>query len=107
MRTFCKDVAPGGGRIFECLRSHKDRIDPNTKCYASLFKLQQNVNQDSALDVYLSTECNMEIKTFCSAKSLQNNLGPIQLLTCLKLNINQEVRLFFISLSVLDPYFRL
>jgi len=91
---YCKDVSPGGGRIFECLRSHKVDIDQNTKCFASLFKLQKDINQDSTLDAYLVEECKMEIKNFCPEKLLHNKIGSTHsknLLTCLKLNVNQEV----------------
>jgi len=90
VQKLCNGVSPGGGRILECLRTNRRQIaDP--ACLSALFPLQQSVDQDGGLDLYLVNQCQLEIKTFCPAKVLREGGGDGTLITCLKLNTHQEV----------------
>lgn len=91
----CSQITPGGGRIFECLRSHRELITERN-CYNALFKLEQQVDNDNSLDVHLINECEPEIKLFCAGRTYQKEYNPSlqmqNLVECLRFSREKEVR---------------
>ncbi|ODN04277.1 Golgi apparatus protein 1 [Orchesella cincta] len=84
IRDLCPDVTPGGGRILECLRTNEAKIKPDSACHNRLFHVQQEVNSDSKVDVTLASECEDEIRYFCSGPRVEN------LVFCLRMSMSKE-----------------
>ena len=71
IEKFCPDVKPGGGRMAECLRKHREELSP--ACRARGQEVREHVQ--------LAHEaCREDISKYC--KEIQPGKG--RLLTCLK-----------------------
>jgi hypothetical protein len=83
LKTFCKDVTPGEGRVLACLYAYSDKLSP--KCEYALYdaaaQLERAVNALS----YAVNECRDDLQKFCSG--IQPGQG--RLLDCMDKNDKQ------------------
>jgi hypothetical protein len=73
VRTLCKDVPIGGGRIQACLKAHEAEVSET--CRKTLDTLGREVK-------LLAAVCRWDIAQFCS----DVNPGAARIVTCLKTN---------------------
>jgi hypothetical protein len=80
IKTYCKDVTQGKGRILACLYAHEDKLSGQCEyaLYDAAVQLERAVN---AL-AYAANECREDLKAFCSG--IQPGKG--RLLECLDKN---------------------
>jgi hypothetical protein len=80
IKTYCKDVTPGEGRILACLYAHQDKLSGQCEyaLYDAAVQLERAVN---AL-AYAANECREDLKSFCS----DIKPGKGRLLECLDRN---------------------
>ncbi len=80
IKTYCKDVTPGEGRILACLYAHENKLSGQCEfaLYDAAVQLERAVN---AL-AYVANECREDLQTFCSG--IQPGQG--RLLQCLEKN---------------------
>ncbi|CAL4172191.1 unnamed protein product, partial [Meganyctiphanes norvegica] len=78
IETKCSKVEEGGGKVLECLRSHKGELSHD--CHVAVFVREQEEHLDPGTDVVLENTCRQMISRFCQDAQPQN------LLTCLKSN---------------------
>eukprot|EP00242_Pyramimonas_sp_CCMP2087_P000757 CAMPEP_0198232122 /NCGR_PEP_ID=MMETSP1445-20131203/115560_1 /TAXON_ID=36898 /ORGANISM="Pyramimonas sp., Strain CCMP2087" /LENGTH=884 /DNA_ID=CAMNT_0043912773 /DNA_START=630 /DNA_END=3284 /DNA_ORIENTATION=- len=83
VNQFCADISPGGGKVHDCLSSHKEELSPKCK------ELEEKFNQIQASDVRLRPgfkACSEEMAVYCKTikpgkgrmfRCLQNNLGKV------------------------------
>ncbi len=80
IKTYCKDVTQGQGRILACLYAYEDKL--SGRCdyalYDAAVQLERAVNALS----YAANECREDLKTFCS----NIEAGGGRLLQCLDRN---------------------
>ena len=83
IKTYCKDVTQGQGRILACLYAHEDKLSGQCEyaLYDAAVQLERAVN---AL-AYTANECRDDLKTYCSG--IQPGGG--RLLQCLEKNSAQ------------------
>lgn len=64
IKTYCKDVTQGEGRILACLYAHEDKLSGRCEyaLYDAMVQLERAVN---AL-AYTANECREDLKAFCS-----------------------------------------
>ncbi|CAI5528209.1 unnamed protein product [Closterium sp. Naga37s-1] len=60
----CKDVAPGEGRVQDCLRQHRSSV--NWDCQAELFRQEVESADDIRLNVRLFKACLEDKRRFCA-----------------------------------------
>ncbi|CAI5969484.1 unnamed protein product [Closterium sp. NIES-64] len=60
----CKDVAPGEGRVQDCLRQHRSSV--NWDCQAELFRQEVENADDIRLNVRLFKACLEDKRRFCA-----------------------------------------
>jgi len=84
VKTYCADIAPGAGRVHECLREHKEEVSP--ECAAQELKLQIIQSSDIRLRPGMMRDCSEEAAVYCKkvvpGKSrmyncLTNNIGKV------------------------------
>jgi hypothetical protein len=80
LETYCKDVAPGEGRILACIYAHGDKISGRCE-YAMYDSAAQLEHAVSALS-YVVSECDADLEKFCSSVEV----GEGRLLACLEKN---------------------
>ncbi len=80
IKTYCKDVTVGRGRILACLYAHEDKLSGRCEyaLYDAAVQLERAVNALS----YAANECRDDLKTFCSTIAA----GKDRLLQCLDKN---------------------
>ena len=80
LKTYCKDVTPGEGRILACLYAHGDKI--SGKCDYALYDAAVQLERFVAALTYVANECEDDLEKYCS------NIRPGQgrLLDCLDKN---------------------
>ena len=74
-KRFCSSVKPGQGRILECLKSNRKKLEAS--CHAAIFKVEKEEMDDSSVDFPLRSTCKGPILRFC-----KNDMT--QALDCLK-----------------------
>jgi hypothetical protein len=80
IKTFCKDVTPGEGRVLACLYSYWDKLsDP---CDNALYDAAAQLQRAVAALSYVNSECWDDLKTYCA--NIQPGEG--RLLQCLDKN---------------------
>jgi hypothetical protein len=64
LKTYCKDVTPGDGRILACLYAYQDKLSPRCEyaLYDSAAQLERALNALS----YAATECRDDLKSLCA-----------------------------------------
>ncbi len=80
LKSYCKDVTPGEGRLLACLYAHEDKLSVQCEygLYDAVVKLERAVN---AL-AYAVNECRDDLKAYCS----DIKPGEGRLLQCLDKN---------------------
>jgi hypothetical protein len=80
IKTFCKDVTPGEGRVLACLYSFWDKL--SDQCDNALYDAAAQLQRAIAVLSYLENECRDDLKTYCA--NIQPGEG--RLLQCLDKN---------------------
>jgi hypothetical protein len=77
LKTYCKDVKPGDGRILACMYAHSDKI--SSRCEYALYDASVQLERAVSAITYVATECKTDLKSICSAVAP----GKGRLATCL------------------------
>ena len=64
LETYCKNVAPGKGRLLSCLYSYEDKI--STQCQLALCDALPPLEMALSVLSYLAGECREDLKKYCS-----------------------------------------
>jgi len=77
IKTFCKDVTPGEGRILACLYAHNDKLSGS--CEYALYDAATQLERAVAALAYVANECDDDLDKFCAAVEV----GEGRLVQCL------------------------
>ena len=80
LKTFCKDVTPGEGRVLACLYSFWDKL--SDQCDNALYDAAAQLDRALSALSYVANECRDDLKTYCS--DIQPGEG--RLLQCMDRN---------------------
>ena len=80
IKTYCKTVTPGQGRVLACLYSHSEKL--SNRCEYALYDAAVQLERAVAALTYIANECNDDIRTYCSAI----RPGGGRILRCLESN---------------------
>jgi hypothetical protein len=80
IKTFCKDVTPGEGRILACLYAHNDKLSGS--CEYALYDAAVQLERAVAALTYVANECEDDLDNFCAAVER----GEGRLIECLNKN---------------------
>jgi hypothetical protein len=64
LKTYCKDVTPGEGRVLACLYAHSDKL--SGKCEYALYDAAAQLERALTTLTYLANECGDDLEKFCS-----------------------------------------
>ena len=78
LKTYCKGVTPGQGRILSCLYAYGDKL--SGKCEFALYDAAAQLERFVAALSYVANECDADIDKYCA--SVQAGEGRI--LACLE-----------------------
>jgi len=80
IKTYCKDVTPGEGRVLACLYAHEDKL--SGQCEYALYDAAAQLERFVAALTYVANECEDDLEKYCA------NIQPGQgrLLACLDKN---------------------
>lgn len=80
LKSYCKDVTPGEGRILACLYAHGDKL--TGQCEYALYDAAAQLERFVAALTYVANECEDDLEKYCA------NIQPGQgrLLACLDKN---------------------
>jgi len=80
IETYCKDVAPGQGRVLACLYARSDKL--SSKCEYALYDAAAQLEHAAGKLSYVVNECADDLNRFC-----QNvQAGEERILDCLEKN---------------------
>jgi hypothetical protein len=80
IKTYCKDVTPGEGRVLACLYSFWDKL--SDECDNALYDAAAQLNRALTDLSYVVNECRDDMRTYCS--DIQPGEG--RLLQCMDRN---------------------
>jgi hypothetical protein len=80
LTTFCKDVAPGEGRVLACLYAFEDQV--TDKCVYALYDAALDLEKAVAALKFAATECSDDLLKFCA----DVEVGQGRALACLDKN---------------------
>ena len=80
IKTLCKDVTPGEGRVLACLYSFWDKL--SDQCDNALFDAAVQLDRAVATLSYMANECREDLKNYC--EDIQPGEG--RLLQCIDRN---------------------
>ncbi|BBO78545.1 hypothetical protein DSCW_59620 [Desulfosarcina widdelii] len=80
LKTYCKDVTPGEGRLLACLYAHGDKL--SGQCEYALYDAAVQLERAVAALSYLVNECRDDLDALCSGVPA----GQGRLLKCLEEN---------------------
>ncbi len=80
LKTYCKDVTPGEGRVLACLYSYWDKL--SDQCDNALYDAAAQLARAVSALSYVVNECRDDLKTYCS--DIQPGEG--RLLQCMDRN---------------------
>lgn len=80
IKTYCKDVTQGEGRILACLYAHEDKL--SGRCEYALYDAAVQLERAVNALAYAANECRDDLKTFCS--NIEPGAG--RLLQCIENN---------------------
>jgi hypothetical protein len=83
LKTYCKDVTPGEGRILACLYAHEDKL--SGKCEYALYDAAVQLERALTALAYVANECRDDLRKFCS--DIQPGGG--RLMACMDKNEKQ------------------
>jgi hypothetical protein len=80
LKTYCKDIPPGDGRVLTCLYSFWDKL--SDQCDTALYDAAGQLQKAAAALRYVHSECWDDLKAYCA------NIKPGEgrLLQCLEKN---------------------
>ena len=64
LKTYCKDVTPGEGRVLACLYAFGDKL--SGQCEYALFDAAVQLERAVAALSYLANECRDDLVTYCA-----------------------------------------
>ncbi len=64
LKTYCKDVTPGEGRILACLYAHSDKL--SGQCEYALYDAAAQLERALTALTYVANECRDDLEKFCS-----------------------------------------
>ncbi len=64
LKTFCKDVTPGEGRVLACLYAHEDKL--SGQCEYALYDAAVQLERVINAVAYAANECRDDLTKFCS-----------------------------------------
>lgn len=82
LETYCKDVAPGDGRILACIYAHGDKI--SGRCEYAMYDSAAQLERAVAALTYAANECDADIEKYCTTVEPEEG----RLLDCLEQNDN-------------------
>jgi hypothetical protein len=80
IKTYCKDVTQGQGRILACLYAREDKL--SGRCEYALYDAAVQLERAVNALAYAANECRDDLKTYCSGMEP----GGGRLLQCLDKN---------------------
>ena len=80
LKTYCKDVTPGEGRVLACLYAFEDKL--SAKCEYALYDAAAQLERAVAALSYAVNECRDDLNKYCS--DIQPGQG--RLLNCINKN---------------------
>jgi hypothetical protein len=80
IKTYCKDVTPGEGRVLACLYAYEDKL--SGQCEYALYDAAVQLERAVAALSYTVNECRDDLTKFCS----DIKPGEGRLLQCLEKN---------------------
>ncbi len=83
LKTYCKDVTPGEGRVIACLYAFSDKLTP--RCEYALYDAAAQLERALTQLAYVANECRDDLTKFCA------NIQPGQgrLMACMEKNEKQ------------------
>jgi hypothetical protein len=78
LKTFCKGVTPGEGRILSCLYAYGDKI--SGQCEFALYDAAAQLERFVAALSYVANECDEDIDKYCA----EVEAGEGRILACLE-----------------------
>jgi hypothetical protein len=64
IKTYCKDVTPGEGRVLACLYAHEDKL--SAQCEYALYDAAAQLERALTALTYVANECRDDLTKFCS-----------------------------------------
>ncbi len=80
LKNYCKDVAPGEGRVVACLYAFSDKLSP--KCEYALYDAAAQLERALTALTYVVNECRTDLTSFCS--DIQPGQGRV--MACMEKN---------------------
>jgi cysteine rich repeat protein len=80
IKTYCKDVTPGEGRVLACLYAYWNRL--SDQCDYALYDAASQLSRAVATLSFVVNECRDELKTYCA----DIHPGEGRLIQCLDRN---------------------
>jgi hypothetical protein len=80
IKTYCKSVTPGEGRILACLYAHEDKL--SGQCEYALYDASDRLERAVAALNFVAQECEADLTTLCKNVAV----GEGRLLQCLEKN---------------------
>ena len=80
IKTYCKDVTPGEGRVLACLYAHEDKL--SGQCEYALYDAAVQLERVVNAVAYAANECREELTKYCS----DIKPGQGRLLQCIEKN---------------------
>ncbi len=80
LKTLCKDVTPGEGRVLACLYAHEDKL--SGQCEYALYDAAVQLERVINAVAYAANECREELTKYCA--DIQRGQG--RLLQCMEKN---------------------
>jgi hypothetical protein len=80
LKSYCKDVTPGEGRVIACLYAFSDKLSP--KCEYALYDAAAQLERALAQLTYVANECRTDLNSFCS----DVKPGEGRLMNCMEKN---------------------
>ena len=80
LKSYCKKVTPGEGRVLACLYAHGDKL--SGECEYALYDAAAQLEHAIAEMTYIASECEDDLNKYCTGVMI----GDGRLLDCLELN---------------------
>jgi hypothetical protein len=80
LKSYCKDVTPGEGRVIACLYAFSDKLSP--RCEYALYDAAAELERALAQLTYVANECREDLNSFCA----DVKPGQGRLMTCMEKN---------------------
>jgi hypothetical protein len=78
LKTYCKGVTPGEGRILSCLYAYGDKL--SGRCEFALYDAAAQLERFVAALSYVANECDEDIDKYCASVEM----GEGRILACLE-----------------------